>query len=146
LLQQSNPQPQKPPCDQSSSSSTDNSNHLSTGVVANASTVNPLTSGGGGTWGRNAQSIPGGTSTFNQYNYSGNGLGLDVGGSVQSVWAWGQGSWTGQFDSVNAAAGPFAASVFWTPGKGGYFGFSFGLGIGLPGVDYQETNYTCKAP
>jgi hypothetical protein len=23
-----------------------------------------------------------------KYNYSGNGLGLDVGGSVQLVWAW----------------------------------------------------------
>lgn len=145
LLQQSNPQSQKPPCDQSSNSSTNKSNQLSSCVAANVSTVNPLTSGGGGTWGINAQSIPGGTSTFNEYNYSGNGLGLDVGGSAQSVWAWGSGTWTGQFNSVNAAAGPFAASVFWTPGKGGYFGFSFGLGIGLPGIDYQETNYTCKA-
>ena len=99
-------------------------------------------------WGRNWQSIPGGTSTLNTYNFSGNGLGLGVGGSIQSVWAWGNGSWTGAFHSVNFSVGLFSGSVFWTPGKGGYTGFSFGLGLGLPIPQgaYEETNYTCKAP
>ncbi|MGH7745673.1 MAG: hypothetical protein ACREQ5_12925, partial [Candidatus Dormibacteria bacterium] len=73
--------------------------------------------------------------------------GLDVGASVQSVWAWGSGSWTGPFHSINVSAGPFAGSIFWTPGKGGWFGFSFGLGIGLPipQAAYEVTNYTCKS-
>ena len=144
---QSNP-PKKTPCDQSAGAANNTGNHLSTGVSASGSTVNPLTSGGGGVWGRNWQSIPGGTSTLNTYNFSGNGLGLDVGGSIQSVWAWGNGSWTGAFHSVNFSVGLFSGSVFWTPGKGGYTGFSFGLGLGLPIPQgaYEETNYTCKAP
>jgi len=115
LLPQRNPP--KTPCDQSTGASDSTSNHLSAGVSVSGSTVNPLTSGGGGVWGRNWQSIPGGTSALNTYNFSGNGLGLDVGGSIQSVWAWGNGSWTGAFHSVNVSAGPFSGSIFWTPGK-----------------------------
>jgi len=147
LLQQTTPKPPTP-CDQSTSSPAGNSNHLSSGVSVSGSTINPFTSGGGGVWGRNWQSIPGGTSTFNTYNFSGGGAGLDVSGSIQSVWAWGNGSWTGQFNSINASAGIFSASVFWTPGKGGYIGFTFGLGLGLsiPQGAFEVTNYTCKRP
>ena len=147
LLPQTN-QPKKTRCDQSAGAANNTGNHLSTGVSVSGSTVNPLTSGGGGVWGRNWQSIPGGTSALNTYNFSGNGLGLDVGGSIQSVWAWGNGSWTGAFHSVNFSVGPFSGSVFWTPGKGGYTGFSFGLGLGLPIPQgaYEKKNYTCKAP
>jgi hypothetical protein len=38
----------------------------------------------------------------------------------------------------------FSASVFWTPGKDGWIGFSFGLGLGLPGGSFSETNYACN--
>jgi len=133
----------KTACDQSSSASADQSNHLSTGVAISGASVNPVTSGGGGVAGRNWQSVPGGTATLNSYDYSGKGAGLDVGGSIQSVWAWGSGSWTGDFKSVNFNAGIFSGSLFWSPGKGGYVGVSGGLGIGLPGVSYEETYYTC---
>ena len=114
----------------------------SMGVSASASTINPFTSGGGGVVGANQQSFG---ATTNNYTYSGHGAGLDVGVSIQSVWAWGSGSWTGPFRSVNFAAGPFAGSIFWTPGKGGWTGFSWGLGAGLPGLAYEETNYTCRS-
>jgi len=71
-------------------------------------------------WGRNWQSIPSGTSTFNTYNFSGigqNAFGIDFGLTVQSSWAWGSGTWTGAFDSLNLSLGPLAGSIFWTPGR-----------------------------
>ena len=87
------------------------------------------------------QSFPAATS---DYTYSGEGLGLDVGVSIQSAWAWGSGDWSGQFRSVNWSWGVFSGSVFWTPGKGGWIGLSYGLGLGLPGIAYEETNYTVR--
>jgi hypothetical protein len=123
--------------------------HPSMGVSASASTVNPFTSGNGGIWGGNQQSFGSLTNgyTSNNYTYSGKGFGLDVGASVQSVWAWGSGSWTGPFHSVNVSLGPFSGSIFWTPGKGGWTGFSFGLGVSppIPQAAYEVTNYTCKS-
>jgi RHS repeat-associated protein len=115
--------------------------HPSMGLSGSIATVNPFTSGNGGVWGKNAQSF--GPDT-NHYNFSGKGFGLDVGGSIQSSWAWGSGNWTGVFRSINISGGPFAGSIYWTPGKGGWVGFSFGLGIGFPGLAYEETNYTCE--
>lgn len=134
------PQKQAPPVCSTGSPN----NHLSMGDSASVSTVNPFTSGGGGVWGANSQSFP---ATTNNYTYSGTGVGLDVGASVQSVWAWGSGSWSGPFHSINVSVGPFAGSVFWTPGKGGWFGASFGLGVGLPipQAAYEVTNYTCRS-
>jgi RHS repeat-associated protein len=118
--------------------------HLSMGDQIVASTVNPFTSRGGGVFGFwNKQSFP---ATTNDYTFTGNGVGLDAGVSIQSVWAWGNGPWSGQFDSVNGSFGPFAGSIFWTPGEGGWVGSSFGLGLGLPGIAYEETNYTCRGP
>jgi hypothetical protein len=119
-------------------------NHLSMGVSGNVATVNPFTSEGGFVWGRNQQSFG---ATTNNYTYSGSGAGLDVGASVQSVWAWGRGSWTGPFKSISLSAGPFSGSIFWTSGKGGWTGASFGLGAGLPIPQgaYEVTNYTCKS-
>ncbi len=117
-------------------------NHLSMGDQVDAASVNPFTSRGGGIWGGNRQSFP---ATTNNYTYSGKGLGVDVGVSVQSAWAWGSGSWSGSFHSVNWSIGVFSGSIFWTPGKGGWTGLSFGLGLGLPGVAYEQTNYTCKS-
>jgi RHS repeat-associated protein len=114
--------------------------HPSMGVSLSAATVNPFTSGGGGVWGANQQSFG---VTTNDYTYSGTGAGLDVGVSVQSVWAWGSGGWGGPFNSVNFSAGVFGGSIFWTPGKGGWTGLSFGLSAGLPGAAYETTNYKC---
>jgi hypothetical protein len=128
--------PQKTPC------AVPRGNHLSMGVSGQVATVNPFTSGGGGVWGANQQSFG---PTTNNYTYSGGGAGLDVSASVQSVWAWGSGSWTGRFNSISASAGPFSGSIFWTSGKGGWTGASFGLDVGSPGAAYAVTNYTCKS-
>ena len=128
--------PQKTPC------AVPSGNHLSMGASVQVATVNPFTSGGGGVWGANQQSF--GATTYN-YTYSGTGAGLDVGASIQSAWAWGSGSWGGPFKSISFSAGPFSGSIFWTPGKGGWTGASFGLGVGSPGAAYEVTNYTCKS-
>jgi hypothetical protein len=132
-----------PQTTQSQCAPSTSNNQLSEGVAVSGSTVNPFTSGGGGVWGLNNQSFG---STTSSYRYGGNGAGLDVGASVQSVWAWGSGSWTGPFHSINFSAGPLAGSVFWTPGRGGWMGASFGLGAGppIPQVAYEVTNYTCR--
>ena len=128
--------PQKTPC------AVPSGNRLSLGASVQVATVNPFTSGGGGVWGANQQSF--GATTYN-YTYSGTGAGLDVGASIQSAWAWGSGSWGGPFKSISFSAGPFSGSIFWTPGKGGWTGASFGLGVGSPGAAYEVTNYTCKS-
>jgi hypothetical protein len=114
------------------------------GVTASASDINPFTSRGGGVAGVNQQSFFGDNST-EHYNYSGSGAGLDVGASIQANFAHGSGSWTGEFRSVNFSVGVFAGSIFWTPGKGGWVGGSWGLGLGLPGIAYEKTNYTCRS-
>lgn len=117
-------------------------NHLSAGVSTSVATVNPSTSGGGGVWGGNQQSF--GNSAPNNYSYSGAGLGLDVGASMQQVVAWGSGPWTGTFNQWSFSAGSVSGSIFWTPGKGGWTGASLGFGLGLPGLAREKTNYTCK--
>ncbi len=121
----------------------------SMGDSVSVSTVNPFTSGNGGIWGGNRQSFGSFTNgyTSNNYTYSGKGLGLDIGASVQSVWAWGSGSWAGPFRSINVSLGLFSGSIFWTPGKGGWTGFSFGLGVSppIPQAAYEVTTYTCKS-
>jgi RHS repeat-associated protein len=116
---------------------------LSTGISLSAATVNPFTSQSGGVWGMNRQGSAAGTSW---YTYNGTGLGLDVGVSAQSVWASGSGPWTGTFRSINGSAGLFTGSIYWTPGEGGWIGASFGPAIGLPGLAYEQTNYTCVGP
>jgi len=133
----------KQPCDQPSSSTpapASSGKQLSTGVQFNMSTV----VGSGTSSGVSYQSVPG--STTSSYKYSGPGVGFDPGLSLQSVWAWGSGTWTGTFQSVNFAASFFAGSVFWTPGQGGWAGFTFGLAAGPPGASFTETNYTCNGP
>ena len=110
----------------------------SSGVAIHGETINPFTSGGGGIWGLNYQNNE-------LYTYSGSGIGLDIGGGIESVWAWGSGPWTDEFRSVNLGILWFTGSVFWTPGEGGWFGFSFGLSpkSPIPTVAYEVTNYKC---
>jgi RHS repeat-associated protein len=112
--------------------------HISMGTALNGAFVVP-TSGGGGIRGLNFQSF--GPNT-NAYTYGGGGLGWDVGASIQSVWALGSGPWTGQFRSISVSASVFSGSLFWTPGKCGWTGFSFGPGLGTPGGALEVTNYS----
>jgi hypothetical protein len=105
------------------------------GVAIAGSTINPFSSSQGSVHGYNNQNAA-------DYTYSGNGVGLDVGASIESVWAWGDGAWTGDFSSVNVSGGIFTGSIFWSPGEGGWIGFTYGLSFGLPGIAYEETLYT----
>jgi hypothetical protein len=116
------------------------SRSLSMGVLFSVSTI-PFTSGGGNVQGWNYQYVPGIDQEW--YKFSGSGQGLNVGASLQSSWAWGSGPWTGPFNSVNVSAAVITGSVYWTPGPGGWIGFSFGLSGGLPvGLSYETTNYS----
>jgi hypothetical protein len=113
---------------------------FSSGAAGHAETINPFTSRGGGIWGYNYQNNE-------LYSYSGRGTGLDVGVGVESVWAWGSGPWTGEFRSVNLGFLWFTGSIFWTPGEGGWVGFTFGLSVGIPiTAAYEETYYKQKKP
>ncbi len=134
--QRSAPSKQPKPC-----FSVSNKNQFSFGTTFSVGSVNPFTSGSGKVKGYNPQTFGGAT---NAYTYTGSGAGLDVGVSVQAVGAWGSGDWGGPFRSVNFSIGPFAGSIFWSPGKGGWTGASWGLGAGSPGLAYEETNYTCR--
>jgi hypothetical protein len=116
---------------------------FSGGISVSGATVNPLTSGGGSVGGGNFQTFDNETNNYT-YTYSGSGLGMDVGASVQAVGAWGSGGWGGPFNSINISIGVYSGSIFWSPGKGGWIGASFGYGLGLPGVAYEKTNYRCR--
>jgi hypothetical protein len=115
-------------------------------VALHVATVNPVTSGGGFVRGYNWQGVNGAES--NHYSYEGKGLGLDVGASIQSVWAVGKGAWTGEFRSVNFSAAWFSFSYFWSPDSS-WHGITYGLGVGLPipQASYETTNITmhCSA-
>jgi len=60
--------------------------------------------------------------------------------------AYGQGEWSGLFDSVQGGLGPVAFSQFNSPllANGtdlGYYGGSIGFGFGPPGIGTTATNY-----
>jgi hypothetical protein len=95
--------------------------------------------GGGKIWGYNYQNNE-------HYTYSGRGTGLDIGVGTESVWAFGSGPWTGEFQSLNIGYSWIQGSIFWTPGKGGWIGFTFGLSFGLPSAAYEVTDYEKKNP
>jgi RHS repeat-associated protein len=143
------PQETEVPCDVASTPPGEKS--LSSGILVTASTINPFTSRGGATYGANAQSVPFmtkqeemfGPNLLPSYTTKSEGVGLNIGVSGQSVWAYGSGTWTGTSKSVNVSFMIFNASYFWTPGEGGWNGISFGFGLGLPGVSYETVQTTC---
>ena len=105
------------------------------GISFEFSTINPFTSGGGGSYGLNAQYTS--DSGFHFYTYSTpndvGSTGLLVGPSVQVNVATGTGAWTGDFQSINGSYGLFTGGYFQTPPDQqdpGYAGISFGLGKG----------------
>jgi len=55
-----------------------------------------------------------------------------ISASELSLLGIGSGPWTGEFQSLNIGYSLFQGSIFWTPGKGGWIGFTFGLSFGLP--------------
>jgi len=110
-----------------------------------ASNINPFTSGRGSVHGLINEQIFVGDSGVSQqfYEFEGSGVGLDVGIAFERVDAWGEGAWEGSFRSFNFGYGFGQGSFFWSPGDGdGWIGWSLGVGIDLPGLSYQETNYS----
>jgi RHS repeat-associated protein len=117
---------------------------LSTGVEVQVATVNPFTSSGGSIKGLNWQDVPG--TLHKSYYYKGGGHGLNVGVSAQSVWAVGQGPWTGKFKAWGGSILVINASYFWSP-DGGWRGVTYGFGLSpfrwpKGQADYDETDYT----
>ncbi|WKD50598.1 hypothetical protein [Microbulbifer spongiae] len=114
------------------------------GFHLSSSTINPFTSGYGNVTGHyNDQAFFDENGVIKkQYTYEGNGVGLDVGLSVELVLGFGEGAWEGAFNSFNLSAGAFSGSVYWSPGGGGWWGVSFGPSLGLPGIAFEETVYT----
>ncbi len=112
------------------------------GYHTSGSNVNPFTSRGGGVKGnRNVQVFFGDDGVSSDvYTYEGDGLGFDVGLSLEANFAIGEGDWAGKFSSINVNAFGLSGSVFWSP-DGGWAGFSFGIGLGPLGAAYEETIY-----
>jgi len=115
------------------------------GTAVSGSWINPATSRGGAVVGLNRMPIfrDDTTCDFGYDSFDRGGLGLDVGVGAESVWAWGRGPWAGDFDSVAISLGPIplVGSYFWSPDGGGWRGFTFGVGFGLPGIAYEGTTY-----
>ena len=112
------------------------------GTDLHLSWINPFTSGGGGVIGHNQMTFLGNQNQTKCYEYNGSGYGFDLGVGAQSVWAWGSGNWTGTFDSVPINYGPLTGSIFWSPGPGGWVGFTYGVSLGPPaGAAYEQTEY-----
>ena len=113
------------------------------GMSIDFSTIQPLTQGWGGTYGWNFQYTS--DAGWGGYNYStpndSKSFGFLLGPSLQANLAFGNGDWTGPFESCNGSAGPFAFGTFRSPGGIGYDGFSLGFGRGPPGVGCTKTVY-----
>jgi hypothetical protein len=104
-------------------------------------------SGGGGTYlGLNFEHTDSGGWGLYRYKTPGDApsFGFLVGPSIQINVATGGGDWTGRFDNSAGSYDLVTAGSFVTsPGEPtpGYFGYSLGIGRGLPGVGYTTTDY-----
>ena len=117
------------------------------GLALELSTINPLTSRGGGIYGLNLQYT--GDCGVGLYLYgsgsnqqaSGFLLGLSVQGNI----ATGSGAWSGPFDAAGGSYGPASIGYFQTPASepdAGYAGLAGGAGIGAPlGLGVARTDY-----
>jgi len=120
------------------------------GINFEFSTINPVTSGGGGSYGVNLEWTAGHGLAIYTYGTPQNtsSQGFLIGPSVSLNAAKGKGGWTGLFDSVAGSYGPATGGAFWsTPGADdpGYFGVNLGFGKGPPGIGATTTNYTERA-
>jgi RHS repeat-associated protein len=117
------------------------------GISFSFSTINPVTSGGGGTYGLNVEWTTGGGLAVFTYGTPdatpSQGFLLSSGVSING--AVGKGPWSGLFNSTTGAYGPVSGGFFQSPPGGddpGYFGLEARAGPGLPGVGSTTTNYT----
>jgi RHS repeat-associated protein len=118
------------------------------GLSFEFSTINPWSSGGGGSYGINAEYTS--DAGWNLYAYGTpndqSSEGLLIGPSLQFNGALGNGDWAGPFQGAGGSYGTICGGYFETanpaPGDPGYFGLSLGFGKGPPGVGRTTTNYT----
>jgi RHS repeat-associated protein len=116
------------------------------GISLEFSTINPFTSGGGGSYGINLEYTS--ISGLHLYTYATpndvNSLGFLIGPSIQVNAATGTGDWTGPFESGAGSYGLVTGGFFHSPDDQpdpGYFGLSLGLGKGPPGIGFTRTKY-----
>ena len=114
------------------------------GISIDFSTINPFTSGGGGTYGFNLEYTS--STGFGLYGFytpnSTNSLGFAPGVSLTGNAAVGTGPWTGLFNSSSASADILTAGAFQSsPASPGYTGYQAGVAIGPPGYGATQTNY-----
>lgn len=120
------------------------------GVNVEVSTINPVTSSGGGQYGLNLEYTQ--SSGWHLYKYytpkSCSAGGYLPGVSVTGNIAYGSGDWTGLFNNYSAAydwmSGGFLNSPDFT--GGGYYGINFGWGKGPAGFGTSVTNYEYVYP
>ncbi len=120
------------------------------GINFEGSTINPITSGGGGAYGLNLEHTA--CEGWQWYKYktppNSPSEGFLPGVSITLNFAMGTGSWTGPFDNVAGGYGTgilgVAVGGFQSVDDGsnsGYFGESLGIGAGPPGAGQTRTNY-----
>jgi RHS repeat-associated protein len=126
---------------------------LAHGATLDLSTINPFTSGGGGSIGINAQYVPGegyGIYTFSTPRSSGSS-GFDIGAALTVNVAGGSGPWSGDF--LNAMGSLYYGTFggFGTPSSQfpehglGWHGVQAGLTVGFPsGMGGTVTSYKKK--
>ncbi len=121
------------------------------GISGEVSTINPFTSGGGGSYGFNLEYTS--DSGLHLYTYStpnnAGSVGFLPGVSLTANVATGNGDWTGPFESGNGSFGPFTGGYFQSPANQpdpGYFGLTLGVALGPPGVGFTTTDYQRTFP
>jgi RHS repeat-associated protein len=117
--------------------------YWATGLDVHLSSVHPLPKDGRGLIGGlnyMEKGLTGKNGPSGVYAYSGNkGNGLDVGGAAQAIFAYGKGSWQGDFESYTLSLGIYTVSYFWSAD---WNGLSVGYGLGMPGFARETTTYT----
>jgi RHS repeat-associated protein len=121
-----------------------------TGINFEFSTINPFTSGGGGSYGVNIEWTAGDGLAIYTYGTPQKtpSKGFLVGPSITANAAVGKGGWSGPFDSAAGSFSVVSGGAFWsTPGADdpGYFGLNLGVGKGPPGLGVTTTTYTKRA-
>src|SRR5580658_4818844 len=117
------------------------------GFSVEVSTVNPITSGGGGAYGYNLEHTACEGWKLYKYGTPNNSpsFGFLPGITFFDVnVALGSGAWTGPFDNTGGSLGPAALGYFNsvdTPDLSGYFGAHLGGSIGPLGWGQTRTNY-----
>ena len=124
----------------------DSTGLLAAGLSLEISTINPFTSGGGGSYGINLQYTS--DSGWHLYTYNTpndvGSLGFLPGISLTGNAATGTGAWTGPFETSTGSFWLFTSGYFQTPPDQpdlGHFGLSFGGSLGPPGLGFTKTVY-----